>query len=185
MYRKNGLRSVPSPIARDESPLPGRSTFSTSAPMSARIMVQNGPAMCSVRSRTLSPASGPPRSEAGISRTSVGRRRTGSDLVPDHGVGRIGIDGASLGGVAARHRQKLFLARELAHTGQTLSGALQVHPANDSVPVDEELPDVHRKLLLDLGRVALRILEAVLLVQGIRRSSNRKGLRQFPHHVDP
>src|SRR5262249_35273797 len=126
MYRKNGLRSVPSPIARDESPLPGRSTFSTSAPMSARIIVQNGPAMCSVRSRTLTPASGPPpESGTGISRPSVG----------NHRVGQIRIDGApSLGGVAPDHSEELFLAREPAHTGQPL-GALQVHPANDPVPV--------------------------------------------------
>src|SRR3546814_16499094 len=47
-------------MARELSPLPGRSSFTTSAPMSARIMVQNGPAMCSVMSSTLTPASGPP-----------------------------------------------------------------------------------------------------------------------------
>src|SRR3546814_19572530 len=47
-------------MARELSPLPGRSSFTTSAPMSARIMVQNGPAMCSVMSSTLTPARGPP-----------------------------------------------------------------------------------------------------------------------------
>src|SRR3990172_6375799 len=46
-------------MARDESPLPGRSTLSTPAPMSARIIVQKGPAMWSVRSSTSSPCSGP------------------------------------------------------------------------------------------------------------------------------
>src|SRR5262249_20360411 len=169
MYLKNALRSLPSPIARDESPLPGRSIFSTSAPMSARIMVQNGPAMCSVRSRTLTPASGPPGLETGISRPSVGGRRAEGGSVGNHRVGRIGVDGApSLGGVAPRHCEELFLAREPAHTGQTLPRALQMHPANDPVPVDEELPDVHGKLLLDLVRVALRIFEAILVVQGIR-----------------
>src|SRR5216683_2683605 len=46
-------------MPREESPAPGRSSLITSAPMSARIMVQNGPAMCSVMSSTFTPSSGP------------------------------------------------------------------------------------------------------------------------------
>src|SRR5580765_1197423 len=46
-------------MAREESPALGRSSLITSAPMSARIMVQKGPAMCSVMSRTFTPSSGP------------------------------------------------------------------------------------------------------------------------------
>ena len=43
---------------RVSSPLPGSSTLMTSAPMSARIIEQNGPARTRVRSRTRIPASG-------------------------------------------------------------------------------------------------------------------------------
>src|SRR5262245_967250 len=46
-------------MARDESPLPGRSSLITSAPISARIIAQYGPAMCSVRSSTRTSWSGP------------------------------------------------------------------------------------------------------------------------------
>src|SRR5262245_50667794 len=48
-------------MARDESPRPGRSILTTSTPMSARIIAQNGPAMCSVRSTARRPVSGPGR----------------------------------------------------------------------------------------------------------------------------
>src|SRR6266850_4713311 len=43
---------------RVSSPLPGSSTLITSAPMSPRIIEQNGPASTRVRSRTRTPASG-------------------------------------------------------------------------------------------------------------------------------
>jgi len=44
--------------ARESSPRPGRSTLTTSAPMSPRICVQNGPAPFWVRSTTTVPSSG-------------------------------------------------------------------------------------------------------------------------------
>src|SRR5258706_15821039 len=43
---------------RVSSPFPGSSTLMTSAPMSARIIEQNGPASTRVRSRTRMPSSG-------------------------------------------------------------------------------------------------------------------------------
>ena len=45
------------PMRRESSP-PGFSTLMTSAPMSARSMVQKGPAMTCVQSRTVTPSSG-------------------------------------------------------------------------------------------------------------------------------
>ena len=47
------------PMRRVSSPVPGRSTLTTLAPMSASSMVHIGPAMIWVRSSTLTPASGP------------------------------------------------------------------------------------------------------------------------------
>ena len=47
------------PMRRVSSPVPGRSTLMTSAPMSASSMVHMGPAMICVRSSTLTPTSGP------------------------------------------------------------------------------------------------------------------------------
>ena len=51
---------------RSGSPSPGGSTFTTSAPKSASVLAQNGPAIRLPSSRTLTPASGPlmPRAAA-------------------------------------------------------------------------------------------------------------------------
>ena len=71
--------------------------------------------------------------------------------------------------------QELLSLRELAD-GQPL----EVCPANDPVAVQQELPDVHGELLLDLALVALGVLEAILVVQGMRRRRHRQRLRQLP-----
>src|SRR6202035_2439871 len=52
--------SLIAPCARSGSPTPGVSTLITSAPISARIIVQNGPARMRVRSTTRIPESGTP-----------------------------------------------------------------------------------------------------------------------------
>src|SRR3989441_1136240 len=61
--RLTDMKYVASPATngghfRVSSPLPGSSTLTTSAPMSASIMVQNGPASTRVRSSTRTPSSG-------------------------------------------------------------------------------------------------------------------------------
>src|ERR1700736_5775871 len=75
-------------MPREESPAPGRSSLITSAPMSPRIMVQKGPAMCSVMSRTFTPSSGPfAFVSAMVGRVSGRRARVGPGevaRVPEH-----------------------------------------------------------------------------------------------------
>src|SRR5262250_2558757 len=119
-------------MAREESPAPGRSTLITSAPMSARIMVQYGPAMCSVRSSTFTASSGPRRfvsaMRSPVSRDVVGvLQHVGDrDLVedgrerPDHAEGRADWPGEErlVGGLHRADRGgavSLELGEQLGH----------------------------------------------------------------------
>src|SRR5688572_23319383 len=104
--------------ARASSPRPGRSTFTTSAPMSPRTCVQNGPATFWVRSTTTRPSSGsateasvacrrglgePPPRGSHEARTSLHRRptlRAGSRPVATV-VARLEEQGAVRAGVGA------------------------------------------------------------------------------------
>src|SRR5271163_2985715 len=75
--QKSGIPSLSAPSVRSESPLPGLSILTTSAPNSARIVAQNGAAMNVPRSRTFKWASGFADIDASPARLAEGRLELG------------------------------------------------------------------------------------------------------------
>src|SRR3954447_6855572 len=111
------------PTQRPRSPMPGRSTFTTSAPWSAMSAAAYGPVNAIEKSRTRMPASGPPRSAEGAG---IAERRDPRVVVAQHVLqhlcrvlahfGRLRGDGQLLA---------LDVQREQEHVG---TGVFERHP---------------------------------------------------------
>src|SRR5215207_9672479 len=107
------------PTQRPRSPIPGRSTFTTSAPWSAMSAAAYGPVSAMEKSRTRMPRSGPLRSVTGSAeRAGITQRRDLGVVVPQH-VAQHGVGVLALFRRLARHRQLLALhvQREQQHVG--------------------------------------------------------------------
>src|SRR4051812_31217761 len=107
------------PTQRPRSPIPGRSTFTTSAPWSAMSAAAYGPVSAIEKSRTRMPRSGPLRSVTGSAEgAGITQRRDLGVVVTQHVTQhRVGVL-AELG-CLGRHRQLLALdvQREQQHVG--------------------------------------------------------------------
>src|SRR6478752_2456073 len=118
------------PTQRPRSPMPGRSTFTTSAPWSAMSAAAYGPVSAIEKSRTRTPRSGPVRSVTGSAEgAGIAERRDLGVVVAQHVTQhRVGVLAQlrRLGG----HRQlfTLDVQREQEHVGAGLIGELPAEP---------------------------------------------------------
>src|SRR5437773_2171617 len=177
LFRFNAMKTALSrpqkggPHARASSPRPGRSTLTTSAPMSPSVWVQNGPATFWVRSTTTIPSSGRATDASVAAPVAAGESPSRSAAVPcleQQRSARAGVRAVAHAGRTAR----VHARAERAAEPQVLEAALD----------DQDLlPEVVRDGLggTDAGREAEQAREvaggriAAFAISAARRGAPR------------
>src|SRR4051794_2591694 len=118
------------PTQRPRSPMPGRSTFTTSAPWSAMSAAAYGPVSAIEKSRTRMPRSGPLRSLTGSAEGAGITQRCDLGVVVAQHVTQHRVGVLAELRCLGRHRQLLALhvEREQQHVGAGLFGRLPREP---------------------------------------------------------
>src|SRR2546428_604128 len=150
------------PHARASSPRPGRSTLTTSAPMSPSVWVQNGPATFWVRSTTTIPSSGRATDASVAAPVAAGESPSRSAAVPRLQPQRSAPADEPALAVEQVHRRR---APHAIHAARRVAALVEQHGGGVAALGDRFANDVGT--LAEVDQADLQTPGLVLLIEGV------------------